>query len=120
MVGPVGGRGQTVDVLLIADTNMSMDRAVTEKFLRRDLLYPLAVVPVQLPHPADRRDFPLIARGMLAKIAPVLILPDDTVALPAAQDWQGNIREHRNLPLRVSLEGGPGSTSHGSGRSSRS
>lgn len=107
VVRPVGGgRGQTVDVLLIAATNVSLDEAVAEKRFRRDLLHRLAVVPVQLPRLADRQDFPMIARHVLAKIDPALTLTDDAVALLAAQDWPGNIRELRNLLLRASLEGG--------------
>ena len=104
VVRPVGGgRGRQVNVLLVAATNAPLDAAVTAGRFRADLFYRLDAVGVTLPPLRDRRDFAAIARRLLADVAPGCTITEDALDLLARRPWRGNIRELRNVLLRLTL-----------------
>lgn len=92
-----------VDVRVIATTNRDLKREVREGRFREELFYRLAVVPVDIPSLADRReDIPLLARYFMergAKTAGITprALGEDTVAALQTHPWPGNARQLRNV-----------------------
>jgi len=105
-VRPVGGgQARQVDVLLVAGTNATLEQAVTEGRFRADLFYRLDAVGVNLPPLRARTDMPEIARRLLTVIAPECSLNESAIRRLAAHRWPGNIRELRNVIMRLSLRG---------------
>ena len=101
-----GSKTFTVDVRIVAATNVSLEDAVARGQFRADLYYRLNVVPVQLPPLRERKeDIPLLFSHFLSKsnerngkkiqITPELL--DFLIGYP----WPGNIREMQNLVERM-------------------
>ncbi len=103
-VRPVGGgKRRQVDVLLVAATNVDLDRAIGNGTFRPDLLYRINTIEATLPPLRDRRDFAVIARRLLAGIAPQARITEEALGTLAAQPWPGNIRELRGVLTRLTL-----------------
>ncbi len=100
---PIGGASQVMDILLISATNAKLDQAIAAGRFRSDLLYRLNTVDVSLPPLSERNDFKQIVRHLLASIDPQLTISDESIAQLAGRGWPGNIRELRNMLLRLSL-----------------
>ncbi|HVF64774.1 MAG TPA: sigma-54 dependent transcriptional regulator [Casimicrobiaceae bacterium] len=103
----VGGDGElNADVRIIAATNRDPQTAVREGRLREDLMYRLAVFPINLPTLSEREgDAELIAELFLSQL-------NDRAgsskrfsrsALSAIRDysWPGNVRELKNAVQRA-------------------
>ncbi len=104
-VRPVGGgRTRRVDVLLVAATNIGVEEAVEAGRFRPDLYYRLNTVPVVLPALRDRSDLKVIARRLLAEVAPDSTIDPEALEHLAAWRWPGNIRELRNVLTRLAME----------------
>jgi two-component system, NtrC family, response regulator AtoC len=97
---PGATRPTRVNVRFVASSTRDLRAEVERRRFRRDLLYALAVLDVQLPPLRDRRaDVPLLARHFLGRMAaregradlPALE-PAASAAL-AAWDFPGNVRE---------------------------
>jgi len=106
----VGGTKETtVDVWVIAATNMDLEaRAARGKF-RPDLLYRLNAVPLILP-PLRRRgeDIPTLTNYFITRMAQqhnrdVRRASDDVLALFSGYAWPGNIRQLRHAVERAVL-----------------
>ena len=107
-VRPVGGSKREVDVLLVSATNADLDNAIAKGRFRSDLLFRLNTLEVTLLPLRERSDFADIARHLMEKIDPSIELSQTAVARLAQRDWDGNIRELRNVLARLSLnEAGP-------------
>ena len=103
-VRPVGGgRARQVNVLLVAATNAVLDQAVKTGQFRADLYYRLDAVSVLLPALRERQDFAAITRRLLADIAPACTLTDAAMERLSRLTWPGNIRELRNVLVRLTL-----------------
>jgi transcriptional regulator of acetoin/glycerol metabolism len=103
-VRPVGGeRRKEVDVLLVAATNADLKERIEIGQFRCDLLYRLNVAEVRLPRLADRDDFDRIATELLTGIDPAIRIGDDALGMLRSHGWPGNIRELRNVLIRLSL-----------------
>jgi DNA-binding NtrC family response regulator len=99
----VGGtRSIPVDVRVIAATHRDLDRAVAAGTFRRDLLYRLDVLRIDVPPLRARLDeLPDLARALLADIAPTMTITADALRLLENQPFPGNVRELRNLLARA-------------------
>ena len=104
VVRPVGGReGVPVNVRVLAATHQDLEQARRSGDFREDLYYRLAVVALQLPSLAERReDIPLLARHFLAEAAerhgrPVSDLAPEAVEVLVEADWPGNVRQLQNV-----------------------
>jgi DNA-binding NtrC family response regulator len=91
---------RSVDVRIIAATNIDPEVAVAQNKLRLDLYYRLNVLRIDIPplrsHPED---IPELCRYFLHKLAPkrkVFISPEEERRLQA-YNFPGNVRELRNL-----------------------
>jgi len=96
-VRPVGGeRARKVDVRVIAATHRALERMVEAGSFRQDLYYRLHVLPVHVPPLRVRGDDTLLlARALLAEVAPKKRLSPEAAAWLVAQPWPGNVRELR-------------------------
>jgi transcriptional regulator with PAS, ATPase and Fis domain len=100
---PVGGSHVIkVDVRVIAATHRDLERMAEEGRFRRDLLFRLNVVAVDLPPLRERReDIPLLVSHFLDELSREMGIKapgveDGALELLAARDWPGNVRQLRN------------------------
>ena len=97
-----------VDVRVIAATHRDLPALVRAKRFREDLMYRLAVVPVELPPLRERReDIAPIARAAVERFAASsgerLTLSPDAVLRLECYEWPGNVRELQNVIERAVL-----------------
>jgi len=93
---------KTVDVRVIAATNVDLKTRITEGRFREDLYYRLNVVAIVLPSLRERpEDIPLLAQHFVQKYAeranrPIRGISPPALELLTVQHWQGNVRELEN------------------------
>jgi two-component system response regulator AtoC len=103
----VGGDAEVpADVRVIAATNRDPAEAVTDGRLREDLMYRLAVFPIELPALRVRGDdVELLARHFLDELneaaGTAKALSDAGMAALYARAWPGHVRELRNAIQRA-------------------
>jgi len=100
-----------VDVRVIAASNRSLEKAVSQGGFREDLYYRLKVIGVTVPPLRERtEDIPLLCQHFLAKFAqrancPPPRIRKDAMKMLISYDWPGNVRELENVIERaVALE----------------
>lgn len=104
-----GNKSIKVDVRIISATNHDIDQAIAEGKFRADLFYRINVVNIHIPPLRERlEDIPLIADFFLRKFSRELRknipgFSNETVKLMKNLNWNGNIRELRNLVERAVL-----------------
>ena len=108
MIERVGGtRGISVDVRIVAATNVDLREAVKQGRFRDDLFFRLNVFPVHLPPLRERRDdIPLLMSHFLRHYSerhsrPALGFTQAAVKILLNYDYPGNIRELQNLIERA-------------------
>ena len=106
----LGGRAeQTVDVRVIAATNVDPLEAVARGKLREDLYYRLNVFPLRLPPLRDRKDdLPLLVQSFIAEFntrnqKSITGVDHQAERLIEQYDWPGNVRELRNAIERATI-----------------
>jgi len=104
----VGGvKTKQVDVRIIAATNKDLYRLAREDKFRRDLLYRLEVLVLNVPPLRDHReDVPALAAYFVDKFAKTLgkgvhRVDPEVGAFLAAYSWPGNVRELENVLHRA-------------------
>ena len=102
-VRPVGGTKRQIDVLLVSATNANLDELIAKGRFRSDLLFRLNTLEVTLPPLHERSDFADIARHLMRKIDPSADFTESAIDRLAELEWNGNIRELRNVLSRLSL-----------------
>lgn len=101
-----GTRTLTVDVRVIAATNINLQETVEHGLFRADLFYRLNVVPLTLPALRDRKtDIPLLLDHFINssndRNGKDVVLDRTTVAFLSEYSWPGNVRELQNLIERI-------------------
>lgn len=101
-----GNRSITVDVRIIAATNVDLEEAVRTRHFREDLYYRLHVVPIVLPPLRERKeDVPLLVGHFLqrfnAENHKALKISSAAMDLIVGYDWPGNVRELENCVERM-------------------
>jgi formate hydrogenlyase transcriptional activator len=97
----------SVDVRVLAATNRDLNELVAEGKFRRDLLYRLNVVPVEMPSLRERAtDVPLLVEYFISRFAKKAgkkfrTIDKKTLKLFEAYSWPGNIRELQNVIERA-------------------
>jgi DNA-binding NtrC family response regulator len=87
---------------VLSATNRQLRSDVQKGTFRSDLFYRIAVFPIKLPPLRDRReDIPILAQRFLKRAAerqhkPVPGFDEAALAVLAAYNWPGNIRELQN------------------------
>ena len=107
---PLGGvREQSVDIRVIAATNVEPLEAVRQGKLREDLYYRLNVFNIRLPPLRDRKDdIPLLVQAFIREFnarnsRSVAGLTDAAMHVIERYDWPGNVRELRNVMERSTI-----------------
>lgn len=100
---------QTTNVRIVAATNVNMREAIQKNKFREDLYYRLSTVEIHLPPLRNRKeDIPLLFRKFAADFAqkyrmPTLRLNEEAQALLIQYNWNGNIRQLRNVAEQMSV-----------------
>src|SRR5690349_16887476 len=104
----LGGRNeQSVDVRVIAATNVNPSEAVRVGKLREDLYYRLNVFAMELPPLRHRKeDLPLLVQSFIAEFNQrnnrnVSAVEPNAMRILEQYNWPGNVRELRNVIERA-------------------
>ena len=107
-VVPVGAnKAASIDVRVIAATNVPTDQLSDEKRFRQDLLFRLNTIEIELPPLRQRRDdIPLLLDHYLGLYArkydkPERALPPAVLEALVEHDWPGNVRALRHAAERA-------------------
>lgn len=101
-----GTKTFTVDVRIVAATNVSLEQAVADGKFRADLYYRLNVVPIVLPPLRDRKDdIPLLFSHFLGQSnernVRKIKITSELLDFLIDYSWPGNVREMQNLVERM-------------------
>ena len=106
----LGGRHeQSVDIRVIAATNVDVAAAIQSGRLREDLYYRLNVFEIRLPPLRERKeDLSLLVQAFIKEFnarngRSVVSVDRDVMALFEEYSWPGNIRELRNVIERATI-----------------
>ena len=94
---------RTIDVRVVAATNVDLREALEQGTFREDLYYRLNVMPINIPPLRDRKeDIPFLADFFVKKLAPEMGSPvekmsDDAMVKLVNYYWPGNVRELQNV-----------------------
>ena len=107
-IDPVGSkRPVRVDVRIVSATNRDLALAVAEGRFREDLYYRLNVFPIEAPSLRERReDIPSLVEHFVRRFnveegKRVVGASPETMALLAAHEWPGNVRQLENAVYRA-------------------
>ena len=92
------------DVRIVSATHRDLPAMVRDGRFREDLYHRLCTFPIRLPALRERvEDLPLLAEGLLGRLAPRrgLALTQEALDLLGRQPFHGNVRELRNLLERA-------------------
>lgn len=102
-IDPVGGTEPlSVNVRVIAASNLDLERLVEQGEFRRDLFYRLNVIRLTAPPLRQRReDIPLLVDGFIYRLNRQLgmvveRINEEAIAYLMEYDWPGNVRELQN------------------------
>ena len=103
---------KSVDVRVISATNRDLESMVSSGEFREDLYYRINLITVKLPSLKERsRDIPQLIENFISKLKTIYRLDELSVSKDALKwmknlNWQGNIRELKNLVERTVLVAG--------------
>jgi DNA-binding NtrC family response regulator len=107
-VDPVGSnRPVKVDVRIISATNRDLTQEVEAGRFREDLFYRLNVFPIEVPSLRSRKeDISALVRHFITRFnaqenRSVVDAAPETMAMLAAFDWPGNVRQLENTVFRA-------------------
>lgn len=93
----------SVDVRIIAATNIDLISAVSSGKFREDLFYRLNILPIIIPPLRERKeDIPLLIRNFIVKFNDeygrhILHISDEALNILMEYNWPGNVRELENI-----------------------
>ena len=108
-IRPLGGTEATVDVRVVAATNVMLERAVEERRFRADLFYRLNVLRIEIPPLRQRgQDVPELVDVLLKRAASrtqrrLHGITADAMRKIVAHPFPGNVRELANLLERAAV-----------------
>ncbi|HYK91064.1 MAG TPA: sigma-54 dependent transcriptional regulator [Acidobacteriota bacterium] len=106
-IRPVGAsEARRVDARVVAATNRRIPDLLGSDNFRRDLLYRLSVINIELPPLRERReDVALLLDHFLrranSKLGRTVLATPDTIAWLSSLEWPGNVRELENAVERA-------------------
>ncbi len=116
----IGGKQELkADVRILSATNRNPKSAIAEGKLREDLFYRLGVFHVELPPLRERiSDLPILAAALIERLnekhsTKVVDIDRAAMAQLKARNWEGNIREFRNVLERAVILAGEGTIGEG-------
>lgn len=100
----VGGtKSISVDVRVIAATNVNLEKAIKNGTFRKDLYYRLNVLPINIPSLIERKsDIPLLTSHLINKLnieygRKIQGISEEVLHVFLEYSWPGNVRELENL-----------------------
>jgi two-component system C4-dicarboxylate transport response regulator DctD len=102
----------SIDLRVIAATKADLKEASDRNEFREDLYYRLDVARIELPPLRDRiEDIPLLFQHFLLRAsvrygAEAPPVPAEVIRQLSSREWEGNVRELRNVAHRYVLNGG--------------
>jgi formate hydrogenlyase transcriptional activator len=102
-----GNKPIAVDVRVLAATHRDLNALVTEGKFRKDLLYRLNVVPIEMPPLRERQaDIPLLAEYFIDRFGKragkkFRTIDKKSLKVLQAYHWPGNVRELQNVIERA-------------------
>lgn len=104
----VGGNDPiSIDIRVIAATNLDLERAVREGSFRQDFYYRLNVIPIVIPPLREhKRDIPMLVKHLIQKFnqeygRSVQDISPSALKLLSNLEWNGNVREMENFVGRA-------------------
>jgi len=100
---------QKTNIRIVAATNMNMFDAIKNNKFREDLYYRLSTVEIKLPALRDRKeDIHLLFRKFSSDFAlkykmPSIKLDNEALELLINYNWNGNIRQLKNVAEQISV-----------------
>ena len=100
---------QKTNIRIVAATNMNMFDAIKNNKFREDLYYRLSTVEIKLPALRDRKeDIHILFRKFSSDFAlkykmPSIKLDKDSLELLINYNWNGNIRQLKNVAEQISV-----------------
>ncbi len=107
-----GAKKVRVDVRVMSSTSRDLHQLIEAGRFREDLYHRLAVVPVEVPPMAERReDIPELIRHFARHYSqqagqPLRAIGEDAVAILQMHAWPGNVRQLRNNVERLLILAG--------------
>ncbi len=104
-----GNESISVDVRVIAATNIDPQQAIRDGRFREDLYYRLNVIPINMPALRERMgDIPLLLDHFLRQAVkanglPAKVFTPGAIDLLARYEWPGNVRELKNVVERLAI-----------------
>jgi DNA-binding NtrC family response regulator/Tfp pilus assembly protein PilZ len=99
-----GSRKISVDVRVLAATNRDLKRAVREGSFRGDLYHRISELQVEVPPLRERpEDIIALAQHFLERYRPEARFTPQALQSLLQFEWQGNVRELRNLVLKLAI-----------------
>ncbi len=101
-----GNKTRKIDVRIISATNKDIRALIGENKFRNDLYYRLDVFQVNIPPLRERKgDIVLLANKFLQEFCmeqgiSIIEIPDDILNIFSEYNWEGNVRELRNVIQR--------------------
>lgn len=106
----IGGQNPiSVDLRIIAATNLNLEKEIAKGMFRLDLFYRLNVFPIHIPPLSQRKtDIPLLTNYFVEKHSQTIgktitEIPTEFLHHLMQYDWPGNIRELEHVILRSVL-----------------
>ena len=102
-------KNQKTDVRIVAATNINMAENISKGKFREDLYYRLSTIEINLPPLRERaEDIHLIFRKFASDFAqkyhmPTVRLNEDAQMTLSQYNWNGNIRQLRNVAEQISV-----------------
>ncbi len=102
-----GSETITVDVRVIAATNVDIPKAIEEGKFREDLYYRLNVIPIHVPRLTERKDdIEVLINYFLERFSQEhgtgkKVITEDGMEFLREYPWPGNVRELKNIIERV-------------------
>lgn len=109
----------SVDVRVVATSNLDLPRAVAKGQFRQDLFFRLNVLPIHVPPLRDRaEDVPALAAHFVGQLSRregkgPMKFGDEAMGLLMAYAWPGNVRELQNVCERAVVLTRPGAAEIG-------
>ena len=107
-IDPIGSkRSVRVDARIVSATNRDLAQRVADGLFREDLYYRLNVFPIEAPSMRERReDIPALVEHFIRRFnveenKRVVGATPETMALLAAHEWPGNVRQLENAVYRA-------------------
>ena len=99
-----GSRKVSVDVRIVAATNIALEEAVRAGRFRSDLFHRVSHIQLRVPPLRERlEDIVPLANHFLAKSFPDMRLSSEAVEILRNYSWPGNVRELRNVVVGAAL-----------------